>query len=225
MTLAAYQTLVNDLVRDRDGVISTMQRDQAIADAVARYSADRPRLLVVDVDSAGGRRTDTPEGWFDGFSTLRDAEFPIGDVPATMLLMGNVRMYRGPSSVQIELPFSLTAGESIRYTFTAQHLLDESDDTVPDAHRPPVAALAAAFLCDQLANYYTTESAPTITADTLDHADKSRKFASRAKELRLQYANTLGVNTTRLAPAAAIVDLDRNASDGGGRIFHPRRGA
>ncbi|MBI2397733.1 MAG: hypothetical protein HYV17_08035 [Xanthomonadales bacterium] len=223
MTLAAFQASTDDLVRDRDGVISSLQRDTAISNAVARYSADRARPRVVDVVSVGGRFTDTPAGWVDGFSQLIAIEFPIGETPPAWIQVGEASIYRSPSAVQIQLPLELTAGESIRYTFTGPHVVDNSTDTVPSADMQPVAAYAASLLCDQLASYYATESAPTIGADTVDHQNKSRTFAARAKVLREQYATTLRIDIARVIPASNVVDLDRAASDGGGRLFHPRR--
>lgn len=221
MSLTDYQALVPDAVRDRDGVITTTQRDTAIQTAVLRYSQDRPRSLVVDVTSAGGYRLALPAGFVDGFSALQSIEQPIGNVPETFIELARVTFYRAPApaNVEIQLPAWLQAGDTARIAFTARHTVDVGTDTVPVDHRNAVVAYAAALLCDQLANHYATSTEPSISADAVNHASKTETFASRARLLRGQYFTDLGIDPKRQAPASATADLNLPASHGGPRLF------
>ena len=222
MSLSELQQQVNDLVRDRDQVVSAGERDRAILAAVDAYTRDRPRSLVVDVVGDGTRRIDLPAGWVDGISQVDQVEYPIGSIPATFLDVSLVAIYRSPSGSLIELPSAIPDGSSCRVQFTAPHVVTSASCTVPSSDRYSVAALAAAMVCEQLAAYYATESAPTIGADTVDHASKSQTFAARAKSYRSQYQVGLGIVPNRIPAASAVADLDNTAGDGGPRIYHRR---
>lgn len=222
MALADLQQSVQDLVRDRDGVLSSPERDRAIAAAVGTYSRDRPRLLVVDVEAVGTRRLPLPTGWVQDFSALAQIEYPIDQIPAAKIDVARTQFYRGPSGLLIEVPDAILSGADVRITFSAPHTVDSATDTTPSADRHAIACLASAMLCEQLASHYATESAPTIGADTVNHADKSRTFAGRARSYRKEYETQLRIDTTRQVSASVVVDLDNTNSDGTARLFHPR---
>jgi hypothetical protein len=219
VSLANYQSLVPDAVRDKDSAITTTQRDTAIQTAVLRYSKDRPRSLVVDVTSAGGYRLPLPLGFTVDFSKLQSIEQPIGDVPEHYLDMARVTLYRGPSTTEIQLPTSLQAGDVARVCFTARHVLDVATDTILDDDRNAVVSYAAALLCDQLSNFYATSIEASIGADAVNHASKTESFASRARFLRGQYFKDLGIDEKRQVAASATADLNLPASHGGARLF------
>lgn len=223
MSLADYQSLTNDLVRDRDQVVVTATFDAAIAAAVAEYSADRPRTVTEDCVSAGGYQLPLPAAWLDGFSTLLLVEYPIGNVPTSTLPIDAIERYRSPTSILLLLPTSLAVADQVRITFTAPHQVDAVTDTTPVEHRRAIAALAAADVCDQLSNYYATESAPTIGADTVDHRSKSQTFASRARAYRSDYRAKLGLPEKRIEHASAVAVIPSTDSLGGRPLFHGRR--
>lgn len=220
MTLLAIQSLVTDLVRDRDEVVSDAQRDAAIAAAVLQYSADRPRVIVVDVTFAGTSRAAVPVEWIEGFSKVLQFELPIGQSPASLLAVDSIAIYRSPTDVLLELPCGATFTGDVRVTHTTAHVLDGATDTIPTEHSRSVAAWAAADLCDQLASHYATEGTPSIGADVTDYRAKTEKFASRASAYRKQYRDTVGVSDRRLEPASAIATLQRRDSLGGQPMFH-----
>lgn len=226
MSLADYQTLVADLVRDsgRGDVISDVQRDAAITAALAQYSADRPREVVVDVVSPGGQRIDVPAG-FTLDSRLVGVEYPIGQIPASQLPLSEISIYTAPTGRQFDLPLTLATGEDLRITYTAEQLLDATDDTVPVRHRQAVASLAASYLCAQLASYYATEGEPSIAADTVDYKTKSDRFRALAKDLAAAYTRVVGAAPSdRTKGASVTVQLERNDALGNRRMFHPTRG-
>lgn len=222
MSLAELQSLVTDLVRDKDQIITTAQRDTAVQTAVLRYSSDRPLGLVEDVASAGGRRLPLPSAFVLGFSVVQQIEYPIGNVPATVLDLADVGLYRSPSSAEIDVGSSIAAGDLARVRYSGRHTVDALSDTLPEEHRLAVAAWAAAALCDQLANYYASEGESSIGADAVDHRNKSDVFASRARAYRAQYLKDIGADEKRIQAASAVVNLNSTSSSGLARLFARR---
>lgn len=224
MSLADVQSLVDDLVRDKDQVIASVQRDAAIAAALERYSADSPRLVVEDLTAPGGQYLPLPALWLDGQSEIRGVEYPIGEVPPAEIDVGALRVILTPSTSSLLFTYSPSAGELVRVAYTAAHVLDGATDTIPNRHRRLVAALAAADLCGQLASYYASEGAPTIAADVADHQGKSERYRARARDLRAEYAQAIGTQGDRAKPASVDVALPPRDSLGGRPLFHPPRG-
>lgn len=220
MALADYQTLVTQLVRDDSGKIAAADRDGAIELARLRYSVDRPQTKVEDVLAAGGNLLDLPAGWQADFSALKSLEYPIGDVPPTTIPGDEVAIYTTPTGIKLMLEAALPAAVSVRAAYTIKQQLDAGGDTIPVQDREAVAAYAAALLLDQLAAYFTGESASTMQADTVDHATKGQEFAARARALRQRYFDHLGVDTRRNAAAGATAQLPRRDSLGWPRLTH-----
>lgn len=222
MSLADYQTAVTDLLRDRDGVVSDPQRDAAIETARAQYSIDAPRPVTVDANAAAaGNTLALPAGWTDD-SVLTAAEYPVGEWPPSMLNASDIQIYATPASRELRLPVQLVIGDTVRLTYTADHLLDANDDTIPERHRNAVASLAASLLCGQLASYYAGQSESTIGADTVDRKTKSDQWRARARDLAAAYTAAVGTKPAdRKQGASAFKELRRSDSLGGRRLFHP----
>ncbi|URX63259.1 hypothetical protein KR767_04100 [Luteibacter anthropi] len=223
MTLADYQTRVADLVRDRDAVITDVQRDDAVRAAFARYSAVFPRPVVVDLVSTGGQRIELPGG-FTSESTVVALEYPVGQIPPIELPLSEVRVYTAPTQRLLDLPLVTRNGDVLRMTYTAAHLVDGIDDTVLPAHRQAVASLAASMLCGQLVSYYSSEMESTISADAVNYKDKAQRFRQRAKDLEATFVDVVGdAPSDRAKAASATVGLERRNALGGRRLFHPTR--
>lgn len=223
MSLAALQGLVNDLVRDKDQVVSSATIDQAIADAVLRYSTDRPRDVVVDVVSPlGGREFPLPMGWQAAFSMLRSMEFPPDS--DQFIDLGQVRTRIKPiEGFVLSLPIALQPGDQIRVVYTQQHVVDADSTTIPETHRFAVACWAASVVCGMLASYYASEGMPTIAADSADHMGKTERYRARAKDLAAQYFDALGINPKKLVAAGTVTAMKGTDSRGRERLFHSRR--
>lgn len=224
MALSDYQSLVTTLVRDDSGKIQTADRDAAIALAVTRYSKDRPRVLVVDLTSAGGNLLDLPAGWEADFSEIKDLEYPIGDVPAAHIHQDSYRLYQTPAAIKIQLDDALAAAAQVRSRFTVRHTLDVSGDTVPVKDREAVSCWAAGMLLDQLAALFSGKQISTIAADSVDPGSRAGEYARRASSMRARYFNELGIDPKRSAPAGTSVNVDLADSLGStARLTHPSR--
>ncbi|HHJ80938.1 MAG TPA: hypothetical protein ENJ65_04820 [Candidatus Tenderia electrophaga] len=221
--LVDYQILVDSLVRDDASAINVTERDIAIGLAVSRYSKDRPQTKVEDLTAPGGQTLALPAAWESGFSGLQSLEYPVGNVPPSMISPGAWGIYNAPGTQQIMVQASLPASATVRASFTVQHVLDDVTDTIDIVDREPVASYAAAILCDQLASLYSGDSDSTIQADSVDHQSKAREFSSRAKTLRKRYYDELGIDPKRNVAAGVVVDLDLSNSLGNDRLLHPGR--
>lgn len=221
MALSDFQNLLDNLAKDDAGRLDVDDRDSAIALAVMRYSKDRPRAVVEDVTASGGHYLNLPVGWDAESSTVQAVEYPIGDVPPNY--MNGSWLYHSPNGMLIGVPVVLYAGEQVRLTYSAPHVLDGTTDTLPARDREAVVSYAAAILFDQLAALYSGDSDSTIQADAVNHGDKSSRFASRANKLRQRYFDELGIDPKRLVAASVTVDLDMPNSQGRDRLTHSGR--
>lgn len=216
--LADFQALAAALTRDDAGKLSADDVDGAITLAVTRYSKDRPRLKVEDITAAGGKLLGLPAAWENGFSKLNSLEYPIGDVPPS--LISGWMMYNAPSGLSIMVGDSLTANAAVRASYGVMHQVSSSTDTVPLGDREAVCCLAAASLCDQLASLYSGDTDSTIQADSVNHQSKAAEYAARAKALRKRYHDELGIGEKKSVAAGAVVNLDLPNSLGGDRLGH-----
>ncbi len=224
MSLADFQQAIQDLVRDKDGVLSLEARNAALNTAVLRYSDDAPRPVLVDEVAVAGSLQALPSGWESDVSVLIGVEYPVGQVPQSTLEMGQVRVRATPTGDVLQLPIDVAAGELLRIGYTTVHTVDATTNTVPAKHRHAVACLAASILCGQLAVYYATESAPLIGADISDHVGKTERFRARKRDLEGEYIRALGVPEKPVTAAAgAVAHMDGTDSQGNGRLFHGRR--
>lgn len=221
--LADYTTLVTAAVRDDASKLASGEISGAIAQAVARYSKDRPRQKVQDVAAAGGNLLPLPAAWETDFSQLNSLEYPIGNVPPDIIRAGGWAMYATPTALQIQVVDALPASAAVRATYTIAHVLSTAADTLPVVDRESVSSYAAAILLDQLASLYSNDQDSTINADSVQHGSKAGEFARRAKVLRQRYFDDLGIDTKRNVAAGAVVNLDMASSVGRDRLTHPRR--
>lgn len=223
MPLHDYQTSVDELVRDDAGKISGPERDRAITRAVARYSQDRPRQVVEDVTTNGSNFLPLPNAWADGDTAITSLEYPVGEWPISLVAPAWYGVVRGPSGDEIRLAGAVMAGEVVRATMTAPHVLNATTDTLPDAHHEAVSSYAAALLMDQLASLHSGDTDSTIQADSVEHRSQAQEYATRARTYRARYAEILGIDPKRLRPAGTTVNLSQPDSRGRDRLTHPNR--
>ncbi|TVO70904.1 hypothetical protein FHP88_15735 [Sedimenticola selenatireducens] len=216
-----YQKLIERKVRADADEVTPSDLEDAFDASVIRYSKDRPRTLVRDVIAPGGQVLDLPTDWVPGFSIIQQLEYPIGSIPPVTL--DDWEIYQAPAGESVLIGMSLQASVSVRVSFSVFHNVDETTDTIPLVDRDAVASWAAALVCDQLASRYSGDSDPTIQADSVDHGSKSREYASRAKSLRQNYFNDLGIDPKSNSAAGVVVDLDMPNSQGRDRLLHPGR--
>jgi hypothetical protein len=222
--LSDYQTLVTELVRDDAGKIAAAEKDRAIDLAVKRYSKDRPQVKVEDLTPESANLLPLPASWESDFSELRSLEYPIGDVPPTLLETGRYDFYHSPTALKIQvLDAVAVAAANVRASYTIKHVVSASADTIPIQDREPVACWAAAILADELAAFYSGGTDSSVQADSVEQRSKAEEYAARARGLRKRYHDELGIEEKKAAPAGVVVNLDQPDSRGEDRLLHLRR--
>lgn len=221
--LSDFQALTTSLVRDDTGKITNADRDTAIEEARKRYSKDRPRLKIQDVAADAANKLSRPSGWEPEFSELRSIEYPIGNVPPTLIPQDRYGLYDEPAATKILLLDAVNVGALLRMTYTIAHVLTGVTDTIPADDREAVCCWAAALLLDQLAAHFAGSTDSTIQADAVEHGSKAAEYARRAASLRKRYLNELGLDDKKNVAAGVVVNLDQQDSLGQDRITHPRR--
>jgi len=192
-----------------------------IDEAIGVYSKYRPREIVEDITGDGGHDYALPASWNAGFSVIRDIEYPVGNVPETLLEEGEWKIYRSPSGEKIRLIYATPGStETFRVRYTALH----TEATIPASDLDAVANLAAALCCEMLANAFAMTGDPAIAADSVNYHSKASEFTKRARSFRDLFTRHLGITDgASVAAAAAVKDMDRDYPWGGDRLTHPRR--
>lgn len=188
MAYTDYTALLPKLVRETGDKLLTADFERAIASAVLQYSTDKPRTLVANFTwEETGYFADTVPAGFTTDSALLQAEYPLGNVPPTLVGMSPF-VTSGPLGLVCET--TLPAGAVVRITFTAAHALvggGTPQDTIPLRHRDAVAHYAAHLLCRELATLYAGERESSIGADGSSTDSRARNYAARSKDYRASY--------------------------------------
>jgi len=219
MSQALTPALVDDLVRDTSQVIASASRDQAIADALLRYSADAPRRIVADLVTQADGTLATPGDWVPE-SAILAVEWPVGRRPVSYVPPSSIESYATPGGMVLLVICGgdMGVGATVRVTSSGV----PTADTVPPKHDLAVASLAAANLCGQLAAHYANEGEPVISADTVDHGSKTDRWRKRQRDLLAAYTDVVTpAPTERTRPASADAELPRRNSLGYRPLFHP----
>lgn len=204
-------------LKDDSGKLSPEDIQNNITAAISIYSKHRPDVKVADITGNGGHDYDLPSGWINEFSIIKSIEYPIGDVPATMLDSDDYEIYQTPTAKKIRLlNDSPSASESFRITFT----ILRADTTIPDGDVDALCNLAAALCLEELANVFAQTSDPLINADSVNYRSKSDEFSRRAKRLMQLYKEHIGIKEDDTAPASLTI-TDRPELKG--RLTHSRR--
>lgn len=205
----SYKILYLPLVDEQDDFTG------AIDAALALYSKHMPKKVVDDLDGDGTHDLDLPADWVDEFSIISRVEYPIGNVPATLIDKTDWVIYQTPTAKVLRLHNDTPeTGEAVRVGYTVMRL--EAD--IRQADLDAVASLAAANCCDVLANIYTQSGDSTISADSVDYHSKGDEFARRAKALRQRYYDHMGIKADAPQPGFSVV-TDAPA-DGRIRLTH-----
>jgi hypothetical protein len=224
-TFADLQARVRILLQDAVTKLATADRDKLIEQAIQeRYSKDRARELVADVAGNGTSDLTLPATHEDGFSVIRQIEYPIGNVPPTLIESADWQLYRTPTGLKLRLLANTPAAtENIRLTYTGRHLADGT--TVLDFEA--VCEYAAALGFEALAAIYAQTGDSTLGADAVNYRSKSQEYRDLAKAHRKRYFDYMGIEESAGGAAqtgAALVmgEMDNQLGAGVDRLTHPK---
>lgn len=214
MDAAAFESLMTALVRDDDSRLSPGDVSAALGLVINRYNADRPRIVTEDVRVGAGLLLETPQQWVPRRSSIFSMEYPIGRNPPRYINEDYYYVYDLPAGgfeLRLLPVGSVSATEQVRVRYSSEH---SDPQTFHADDCEALAYLGASILCDQLAALYGHDSDTSLQADTVNHADKGRQFAARARDYRVRYESKFGKpSTTNAASAVAVI------GGGRGRMF------
>ena len=221
-TIPEIQQLVAGHIQDAAAKLSADELKAAVEEALGgRYSKDRPRKVVADLAGNGAQYEwdlAAVAEWQHGFSQIVAIEYPQGQRPPALLEGGDWENYDSPTARSLRFRFALASGKTARVTFTAPHALDAS--SMPDADFYAVGALGASLAARKLAAVYTQIGDSSLAADTVNYRTKSQEYLALAKRLEQDYANLLGTDPERSAPAASRTAAWIGDTAGGDRLTH-----
>ena len=213
--------LVKAKVKDASGKLEDpADYENAIAEALNRYSKYKPLVLVVDVNGSDSRLYDVPGGWIDEFSMIASIEYPVDASQENLLDLEDYGLYRHPDGLKIRFVDAQPGtGEVFRITFTAIR----TADAIPQGDLNAFTNLAASICLEILANAFLQTIDPTIDADSVNYRSKSSEAAARAKQLFKLYKDHIGIKEDDTTPpATAVADMDEKYPGGTDRLTHPR---
>jgi hypothetical protein len=229
--LTDIQTRLDALLQDAANSLDSKAKDAAIAEAIQKkYSKDVPLEVVSDVAADGTRDLPLPSAaaavWEDGFSAVKQIEYPIAASPESYIDDNDWKMYRSPAGQKIRLSSSPKNLDYVRVTWTARHKADGT--TIYAGDVDAVCCLAAAIAFQQLAAKYTQTGDSLIQADTVNYRTKGQEYIALAKEMYKRYADHVDLGTGDAGSAApqkaalSIGDQDNTMGSGFDRITHDR---
>jgi hypothetical protein len=213
MRLPELHQRVTDLILDTDRVITPTHITDALRQALAAYSNDRPLTRVEDVESGGAYELAIPAAWQANKSQIVSLEYPVGNVPAAIYSSSCATIYQALDGPVLHLNFLPQSGEPVRVRFTAQHVANDTEVTIFGGDEYAVCCMAASYCCGQLAGYYAQETSSSMGASTVDHSSKTERWLRREKELRATYQREIGASDKTTTPAAGSYANAKAPSD------------
>lgn len=212
MNAAAFEGLVTALVRDDDGRLSPGEVSGALELVINRYNSQRPLEVIEDLQVGANFVIETPESWIPKRSRICSIEYPVGNHRPTYINEDFYYVYDLPAAdVELRLvPGTATVGSEVRVAYTTNHT---SAETFHDDDCEALAYLGASILCDQLASIYGHQSDSSVQADSVEHGDKGRLFASRSRDFRARYETKFGKPTSTQA-ASTVVTVNSRSRPG-----------
>lgn len=186
-------------------LVTATTLEEAIVNAVTKYSKDRP--LVVTEDETGLTSPFIPvvgsgavlASWTDRFSQVLRIEYPAEAVAADYLPTYLTpedweEGYRDASKTYIRLRgVTPSASEIVRITYTAKPTHTTITDTVPSIDLDALCDLAAHFGCLALATKFAAASDSVIAADSTNYRDGQMRFKQQAEAWLAAYNDKMGI--------------------------------
>jgi len=196
-TLAELNALVDRILRDDAGKVTSAQIDAAIQnEAIQLFSQHRPLRKVSDISANGTydytiNTTNFPS-WVDGFSYIKEVEYPAGQYQNrrnAIIPFEDWEIYEDSTTQYLRfLRITPTSGYTIRSTYFVPHSVPDSTAvTIKATDEGAFCNLAASLCAVHLAGYYGQTSDSTMGADAVAYRDKGDLWRAQAKRLYEKY--------------------------------------
>jgi hypothetical protein len=231
ITQLDYFLVIDQLIQDQAGKLSTVGRVEAVQLAVAEHSRIKPILRRRSLSGTGTYTLGTPTGWDDEFSSVESIEYPVGQRPPSYLDSDAWLLVSSPTApTRYQIQFQDVApatAERINLAWTRPHVVTDAGSTIPEGHYRAVATLGASYACLMLAGFYSQQGEPMISIDSQSPGSKARDYMALAKTLRGSYSRFFGLSESEsganATPAGGMfVPIEHNYQWGGDLMQHPR---
>ena len=237
--LAAFNTIVDRKIQDKAAFLGSGDIDALIEEAIRAYSKHRPQIITEDETGDGGfdyqltgtAGTNLLTSWEKGFSEVRRLVYPVDDTAQTETVIDEddfgviTKIVSGEARDHLRFKAATpTATQTFRVWYTARHVVDGSNSTVPAADDEAVANLAAAFCLEAIAARYLSTKDPSLDADVTDYRSRADESRRLAEKFRRTFLDHLGIREVGEPPGeGAIVDTDLGFQWRRPFLFHGKR--
>jgi len=189
----------------------------AINAALERYSKHRPLKVPEDLAGNASHDLDPPEFFAADSSRILSVEYPVGNVPATLLAANTWSLYRYPGGIKLRLlDVTPAADEIVRVVYTVQR----REGDIPEGDADAVACLAASICLANLAALAGQTSDPTIQADVVNKQSKTDEFRRLATFWEERYNSHVGIDPKGGAVGASATAAPAKRARGRERLTH-----
>lgn len=214
-----------------------------IRSALTQYGKDKPFAVRKRVQGNGTSEyvltVILGADFVHGSTRITEVEYPAGTIPRSVLDRTEWQIIddgTAQDGSNLKLTLFSAAPSSTEYMvveYTIQPQVYEKPQSgkhqnFPDTfeHFTNITMLAAANCCFYLSAAYAPSSDSTITADVVNHHDKSRKYMELARNYLKRYSQLVfgqEESETKVVAGYVEVDVDTSSVMGGEYLFHERR--
>jgi len=235
--ITELQSLIQDSAQKLTTSIPGGDVDRALQKALRDHSKNVPMYVKMKIQGNGTATypisTTLGTLWIPGLSIIKSIEYPIAQIPKTVLESGQFEIYDNgtafdASSLFIRLmTYSPSVSEYFVVEFNTELLMDYTGImNFQDTNKTfsNLTTLAAVSCCQRLSAAYAQSTDGTITADVVNYNDKSAKYSALAKQYQKQYnLSVFGKEEPELSVQSAYREINivpTNDQDGGRSLFH-----
>lgn len=210
MPLAEYVARIQNLLPTTEQELLNQQVDLtntitgAITAAVRYYSCLRPRHLTVDLAGDGVSHTFDMPSTFTDTSVIESVEYPANYQKPAILSYDRWTIYQTDARRLRLLDTVPGIGETIRVVYTAEHIVDDTTDTVPSTDFEAVCCLAASIVCGAVAAYYGHTVDPTIEAAYINYRTQADEWRALARQYQDRAKMYLGMLSSDVVTAGFV---------------------
>lgn len=225
-----FQVGVDLRLEDLKNALGSDEKQEAIGEALAEYSKDKPQTAADDITGDAGfdYLLSDLASYEDGFSWITNIEYPYDSSAAIPNNIEDDRwaIYNSGSAKYLRfLDVKPATSETFRAHYTIPYVFDDSDNVViPLADFRALCNLATAYALRAVAAKFVHTGDPSFSADVVNYRSKSREAMDLAKVFAKAYRDHMGLKDDAPARGASVtVDQDMEYSFGGDFLTHPAR--
>ena len=219
-TWADIKKNVDDMLQDKDDVVSETAMNRHIDTALTFHNKNKPRTVIGDISGDGSYDYDLPADYEADFSVIYSVEYPAGERIPTYLEDEDWMIYRSATATY-KLRFlndTPNATETIRIEYSIRWTYGNIT-SLPVNDVKPFAYLVAALAAAAISLYYAQSGDGTVDVDVVDYEDKSSLYSKRSRELFAQYKAYFGI-TKNVKGYSTYIETDRRFHWGEAFFLH-----